>query len=219
VILLVHGWGFDARIWDAVAVHLKGLPLRRLDLGFFGAQETHLPDAPFLGVGHSLGFSWLLRYARPRLSGLMGVNSFPRFTADVDFPAGIAPRLLARMQARFLQDPGAVLGDFQRRAALPAAFFDVPCPANADAARLAQGLGWLADWDVRPALAALRKPLRLLAGRADAIVPAAMTDAAYAGYPVTWVEDGGHLLPLTASEAVAATIAGLWADICAAGSL
>lgn len=212
--IFVHGWGFDASFWDALlaAPPLAEEEVVRIELGFRGTAtlepEAALAGAlqglgagrPLVGVGHSLGFAWLLRSGRA-FDALVSVNGFPRFLRGDGFP-GVHPRLLARMRAKLPEDPAGVAGDFLRRCGLRG-----PLPAEVDGARLAAGLDWLASWDLREALAAHRGPLRALAGREDPIVPPPMSEAAFAGPGLSWVEDGGHLLPATHPDLCAAEIA------------
>lgn len=181
MILLVHGWGFDATVWDGVRAALPaGLAVEALDLGFFGAPTT-VPDGITLAVGHSLGALWLLRQG---IAPVLVVNGFPRFTAAPDFPQGVAPRMVERMARRLADAPAEVVDAFRDRCAAG------PAAATPDVERLAWGLDLLLSADARPAA-----PLRAIAGRQDPIVPPPMTQAAF-GDAVTWI-DGGHLLPLT----------------------
>jgi pimeloyl-ACP methyl ester carboxylesterase len=134
---------------------------------------------------------------------LVAINAFPRFTAAADFGEGIAPRILDRMRKRLAEAPAAVLADFQSACggsgpALPD-----------DVGALAAGLETLGRFDGRSAWRARAGDIRLLAGRRDAIVPATLTEASAAVLPahqLRWLEDGGHLLPLTHPAACAAWI-------------
>lgn len=190
MILLVHGWGFDASIWDGVRAALPAaLEVSALELGFFGAPST-VPEEVDLAVGHSLGALWLLREG---IAPVLAVNGFPRFTAAPDFPQGVPPRMVERMARRLAEAPVEVVDTFRARCGAG------PAPAAPDAGRLAWGLDMLLSADARPA-----RPLRAIAGSADPIVPPAMTEAAFDS-AVTWL-DGGHLLPLTHPHAVAQAI-------------
>lgn len=191
-VVLLNGWGYDAKLWDTVRAHLDpALEVITLDFGFygneclkFGAGET----AP-LAVGHSLGALWWLAQAPEAWRRLLCINGFPRFTATAGYAPAVAPRLLARMRTQFARDPAAVLADFHARCGghTPA--------GRPELARLAAGLDWLAQWDGRATLAARRADVVALASRADPIVPAAMSAMAFGD--VAWIDAPGHLLPLT----------------------
>lgn len=207
-ITLVHGWGHDATLWREVLPLLAGLDVEVADLGFFGPPRLPEPcAAPRIAVGHSLGALWWLALTELPWARLVAINGFPRFTAAADFPQGVAPRVLARMRRRLRDTPAAVLAEF--RASCGASGNEGP-PPPADNASLASGLDFLAATDGRATLARRRNHIHALAARQDAIVPAAMSEAAFAPLPAArldWIEDGGHLLPLTHAPACAAAIA------------
>lgn len=191
-VALVHGWGYDASLWDAVRARLK-LDAIALDLGFYDAvPPAPTFDAPVIAVGHSLGALWWLTQADIRWNKLLAINGFPRFTETTDYTPAVAPRVLARMQTQFRRDPAAVLADFHARCG-----GHVP-KGTPDIERLAAGLGWLADWDGRAALAARRADVVALAGTHDPIVPATMSAMAFGD--VELVDAPGHLLPVTHPE-------------------
>jgi pimeloyl-ACP methyl ester carboxylesterase len=222
-VVLVHGWGYDAGVWDAVRTRLApALRVATLDWGFFGAPVTVPPaptspqgagrhavavpsmardsaqpntfPEPVIAVGHSLGALWWLAQADIPWRRLLCINGFPCFTEAADYAPAVAPRLLARMQAQFARDPAAVLADFHARCGGHA-------PAGApEVERLAAGLAALATWDGRAALAARRADVFALAGTDDPIVPAAMSAMAFAGGHLATVDAPGHLLPLTHAE-------------------
>lgn len=198
MILFVHGWGYDASFWDPVRAAI-GVPNAALDLGYFGTPDTALPNDVTLLVGHSLGFLWLLRQSALRHVPLIGINAFPRFLEADDYRPAIAPRVLERMRRRVVSDTRSVLEDFWTRAGAPGP------TGQPDTAALAEGLDHLAAWDERENLAARASPARLIAGSADAIVPAAMTEMAFKDSKIAWLP-GGHALPRTHAADIARLI-------------
>lgn len=189
MILFVHGWSYDASFWDPLRDTLA-VPSAALDLGYFGEQDTAVPENVTLLVGHSLGFLWLARQPALRHLPLVGINAFPRFLEADGYAPAVAPRVLDRMTRRLLTDPAAVIAEFWQRAGAPG-------PGKApDKATLAAGLGELAAWDERGNLARRASSIRLIAGAQDAIVPAAMTRMAFKASPIDWLS-GGHALPQT----------------------
>jgi len=207
-ILLVHGWSYDRHLWDGVAVRLDGHRLFHVDFGYTGEPKfPDIPaDEPLLAVGHSLGVVWLLTQERYTWTRLLSINGFPRFTEADDYAPAIAPRALARMQTQLAKDPLRVLADFHARCGGLG-------PAGAiNPSRLAEGLQALADLDGRAALAARSNDIWALAGASDAIVPQAMSAAAFAPLPPGRLEIAnapGHLLPLTDPQRCAALMARL----------
>jgi pimeloyl-[acyl-carrier protein] methyl ester esterase len=191
-VVLVHGWGYGASLWDAVrAVLDPALEVDTVDLGFFGperkvgAGETGID----LAVGHSLGALWWLTRKDIPWWRLLSINGFPRFTETAGYAPSVAPRVLARMQTQLRRDPVAVLTDFHGR-----------CGGHAPSGtprveRLAAGLDWLADWDGRVTLAARSADVFALAGAHDPIVPATMSTMAFPDCEL--IDAPGHLLPIT----------------------
>lgn len=192
LLVLAHGWGYDGAVWEPLRRQLPSVETLVLDLGYFG--PSHLPslptDRPLIAVGHSLGFSRLMMQPVPWRAAV-SINGFLRFTACSDFPDGVPLRMVDRMIARFTADPAAVYGDFMRRGGAPASL-----PAAADCDRLTEGLRWLRDADARPGPDGDSTPLLALAAPDDAIVPPAMTIAAFPGERLRWSDGGGHGLPL-----------------------
>lgn len=208
VLVLVHGWGLDASMWAPLQAALPEVETVALDLGFTG--RPHQPPLPegrrLIGVGHSLGFCWLLRQ-RPVWSALVSIGGFPRFTRSDDFPHGTHPRLLERMRSKLVQAPLEVHRDFLKRCGS-----EVP-DRPLDVAALAAGLDWLAAWDERPALAGWPKPLLALAAADDVIVSEAMARQVFPAESLRLRADGGHLLPLSQPEWCAGQIRELLAEL------
>ena len=182
-LLLVHGWGFDASIWDAVRAALKPIETIAWDLGYFGAERLPRVTGPFVAVGHSLG-SLLLAIGPPHgCAGMIAINGFDRFTGDELVPA----RVLDRMRARFAVAPEAVLNDFRLRCG------GSRHQGTIDASCLARDLERLATGDARGRMV----PKLLLQGADDPILPAAMRGHVFAGAPRSILAGAGHLLPVT----------------------
>lgn len=205
-IVLVHGWGYDARVWDAVRMRLDpALQVETIDFGYFGAAALPAPSfhEPVLAVGHSLGALWWLTQNEIPWRRLLCIDGFPRFTETAGYAPAVSSRVLERMRKQFAADPAAVLADFNARCGIPGP------SATPDRARLAAGLAQLTDLDGRAALAARKDDVWVLAGTDDPIVPRALTEAAFAALPaghVGYVSAPGHALPLTAPERCAAWI-------------
>jgi len=199
LILFVHGWGYNARFWDPLRAALGDVPSAVLDLGYFGAPDTTIPNDVTLLVGHSLGFLWLARQSALKHLPLIGINAFPRFLEAEDYQPAVAPRVLERMKRRVAGDARDVLEDFWTRAGAGGPEAEPNAPA------LAEGLDHLSAWDERENLAARASLTRLIAGREDAIVPAAMTEMAFKDSEITWLP-GGHALPRSHAADIARLI-------------
>lgn len=179
----LHGWGFDAAFWDGVRAALAPAATVAWDRGYLG-EPRHEPVAPpFVAVGHSLGALLLAAEPPAGCAGLIAINGFDRFAGD----GRVAPRLLARMRARFADAPGAVLDDFRLRVGGDRHRGPI------DAGRLGRDLDRLATLDARGGT----PPWLVLHGGGDPILPAALRDAAFPGAGRATLAGGGHLLPLT----------------------
>lgn len=206
----LHGWGFDARFFDALAAALPDYALRRGDFGFFGAEPCLTPHGPepFFLLGHSLGFLELLASeAAERAAGLVSLAGFPRFVDREDYPQGVPALLLKRLRRRFERDPAATLREFHALCDAPERCV-IPDFTLANAERLLAGLDRLANADQRPRLTALLDreiPTLALFAEDDRVAPSALQRAAFADARIRRAScaQGGHLFPLTRAEWVA----------------
>jgi pimeloyl-[acyl-carrier protein] methyl ester esterase len=189
LLLFVHGWGFDASIWQDLRACFAPEDTLAWDLGFFGAPSQTAPPSgrPVLAVGHSFGLLWLLHEHILRRDGLISINGFSCFAQRPDFPAGIAPRVLARMRARIASDAASVVADFRALCGVTA-----PLPGEPDRQKLLEVLESLQNWDERPA-----QVIAALCGATDNLVSQAMSRACFADATMHWHE-AGHMLPLSA---------------------
>ncbi|HUM08434.1 MAG TPA: alpha/beta hydrolase [Acidocella sp.] len=197
LLLLVHGWGFDAGFWVPLRACFAPEETLAWDLGFFSqpAQPAPPPGRKVLAVGHSFGLLWLLRQRPLPWQGLVAINGFSRFARGEDFAVGIPPRVLDRMRARLGTSPAEVVSEFRARQGCAAPLPGTPCTET-----LAAGLQGLASWDARPA-----PVTAALCGRQDGLVSAAMSRACFPEERIVWHE-GGHLLPLETPEWCAARL-------------
>jgi pimeloyl-[acyl-carrier protein] methyl ester esterase len=212
----LHGWGFDARFFDALASALPEYALQRGDFGFFDAEPCQTPKGPkpFLLVGHSLGFLALLgAEGAERAAGLVSLGGFPRFVDGESFPLGVPSALLTRMRRRFQRDPAATLREFYTLCDAPK---DCVFPEFdlVNAARLTAGLESLASLDQRARLASLLDqgvPVLALSADDDRVTPAALQRAAFADARISRAScrQGGHLFPLTQTAWVADALRGV----------
>jgi pimeloyl-[acyl-carrier protein] methyl ester esterase len=181
-LLLLHGWGFDAQLWDPLAERLPGYRLVRWDRGYFGETAEPAVEAPVAAIGHSLGAMLLADRISTEMP-LIAINGFDRFTGE-----GASPRrIVDRMIARFAQEPDTVLNDFRQRCGAP------PVKRAIFRERLADDLALLAWYHSGPT------PKRILAlqGGEDPILPPSLRKTAFAGAARMTRADGGHLLPVT----------------------
>jgi len=184
-LVLLPGWGFDARIWQGL---LAALPAADGEIDVLHASPTRCPpaDLPEACVlcGWSLGALVALDWARQspgRCAGLVLIAATPRFTQAEDWPYGLPAEALTDFRQSLSDDaPGlqrrfAALiasGDERRKELLLRLpeLFAFHATASAD---LFAGLDLLARLDLRPAVGALDTPTLLLHGEHDALMPLA----------------------------------------------
>lgn len=222
---MVHGWGLGPGFWRLARNALPSSNILTVDMGFFGpsairdsgryagtgigqaaaqedaaqekAAQKNAKNPPVVGIGHSLGFMWLLKnLEKYNFKGLVSVNGFTRFAA-ADYYPGVADRIIARMILQFRRSPQKVLEDFRKRAAMPSG--RIPSSEKINSATLEEALLQLQKWDCREILTKTRLPVLALAARDDAIVPPEMTEACFGQLTdkkIEWSETGGHALPI-----------------------
>lgn len=184
LLILLHGWGYDASFWQPMIDAMPGAECRTWDLGFFGAPSFLPPERDAIAVGHSYGMLWLLRQRPFAWKGLVSINGFSRFAQTPDLPQGVPLAQIDRLTASLEEDaPGCLAGFRQRCGDM------VPPPETPNAERLLDSLGHLRDWDERPALPGLA-----LCGETDKVVPAPLSRALFPEEITGW-HAGGHLLP------------------------
>jgi pyruvate dehydrogenase E2 component (dihydrolipoamide acetyltransferase) len=237
-LLLIHGFGADLNVWrrwlgrlpagrGALALDLPGhgrSPLgARVEVEAFADEVAATLAAEGVGfahvVAHSLGAAVAAALAarRPDLVGSLTLIA----------PAGVGPDIDGAFVAGFLaaRTPDALRPWLNRLAVDPQALGDglaeLTLRHRADLdlgdaqARVAAAL--LPDgrqaFDARPALAAIRVPLKAIFGRDDAIVPVAHARDLPAGVAVHVLPGVGHMPHWEARDVVAR----LAADNAAAG--
>ncbi len=201
-IVFVHGWGFNASIWDDIADDLaENIPTitpHFIDLGFINDIDktpTNLPENA-IGVGHSLGVLWLLKKYPKTLSALVSIAGFDHFCNHI--PA----REMRAMQENLNREPNKQMQGFWQ-ACGTTNFCDLD---QINIQKLNEGLDWLIEWDAREELKNLNCPILPLASKDDLIIPEKMTRDIWGKHAIQWSETGAHALPLTQAKWCAAQI-------------
>jgi pimeloyl-[acyl-carrier protein] methyl ester esterase len=200
ILVLVHGWGMNARVFDVLAQLLgDDFDVRALDLPGHGGRNSHpnnslqswaddltkqVPEGSTV-LGWSLGGQVVMRAALDhpgKLSRLILLASTPRFVSDESWSHGVSATDLEDFGASLLADPQATLLRFlslQTRGVpdqksllqqLRQHFLALP---QARAEALSGGLTILRETDLRQQLTCLTQPTLVLHGALDALTPAA----------------------------------------------
>lgn len=193
---LLHGWGLDSRVWEALLPHLTPhFSVTRLQLpGYPGRPDgadsvaatvdALLADVPegALLLGWSLGgqLAQLMAARAPkRIAGLVLVATSPRFLAGNGWNAGQPASLLGGFSAAVGLAPGPVLPRFatlmNQGDSLAKDINRQLAPLTkaplAEKAALLRGLDWLRDLDLRPLAPKLPHPALVIHGEADPLMP------------------------------------------------
>jgi len=198
-LVLLHGWGLNARIWDGLVASLAGeYRLHRIDLPGHGQSEwspecrtlddftravaPHVPrDARVLGW--SLGGMVALRLAvlaAERISRLVLVSTTPRFVMGPDWAPAMTPQVLASFAARLKEDYRGtvqeflalqVRGDERELASLRELRHRLTAGGLPSPQALEVGLEILATTDLRNPLARLSTPTLIVTGEHDRVTP------------------------------------------------
>ena len=220
-LVLLHGWGLNAEVWQNIVPRLSPhFRLHLVDLPGFGRSQgfgalslaemaqqllPHLPHRSLL-LGWSLGglvASHLALTQPERVSALITVASSPCFTAQGDWP-GIKPETLESFQQQLSQDFQRTVERFlalqtmgsenarQDARQLKQVVLSQPMPS---VAVLEGGLAILRQDDLRDALDSLTLPFLRIYGYLDGLVPrrvAEILDARWPDSPSVVMEKAAH---------------------------
>jgi len=223
-LICISGWAGTSKAWDGVfdASPLT-LPFEHVPwwdcldeaCGALGREIESSAD-PVVLLGWSLGAIISLDAAGrwpDRIRQLVLVSGTARMVGCDNWP-GVDPRALRVMQARLPRDPDRVLRDFAQLCVEPRTDPDFvrdfvhharTCPAGS----LEGGLAYLAETDLRSAVAGIKTPTLLLHGNMDGVIPAAAATTLAELLPNAKLQslDGfSHALPFVAKGQLAEAI-------------
>ncbi len=199
-LVLLHGWGMHAGVWDEIALELNArLRTHRVDLPGHGQSpscETYTLDAlvdalaaalpqRVMVCGWSLGglvaLAWALRYPA-QVERLVLYSTSPCFTRAPDWDCGIEPEVWDGFARELARDPKRTLarfaalqsqGDTEAASVLRQLRAQLAAAPAPDARTLAAALAILGETDLRSELATIRQPVLIAHGARDRIVPLA----------------------------------------------
>jgi pimeloyl-[acyl-carrier protein] methyl ester esterase len=236
VLALLHGWGMNARVFDALAGLLAAdFEVRALDLPGHGGRAAlekntlqswaddlarQLPDNATL-LGWSLGGQVAMRAALDhprRIARLVLLASTPKFVATEEWVRGMAIADLQAFGAALLADPQATLLRFLslqtrgmegQKTLLQHLRQTLLAAPQASSVALAAGLAILHETDLRADLPRLTQPTLVLHGALDTLTPAAAGTWLAGTLPDAQhieIAHAAHAPHLSHGEAVAAAI-------------
>jgi pimeloyl-[acyl-carrier protein] methyl ester esterase len=214
-LVLLHGWGMNARVWDEVAAELaQRFRVHNVDLPGHGGSGACLPytldvitaalaaalPPRAMVCGWSLGGQVALHWAfttPAQVARLVLIASTPRFVRGPDWDCGMAVAAFDGFAQGLAADPEATLqrfillqaqGDTAARAVARRLRELALAHGVPDAASLAAGLRILKETDLRADLPHIRQPALILHGACDCVVPPAAGAALQRGLPHSTLE-------------------------------
>ena len=200
-LLMLHGWGLNLRVFDALAGELADFRVLRLDLSGHGASawdprassvagqaqwvaetvRSHLGPCAVLGWSIGGQIALELAAAAPGLvERLVLVAATPRFTTSNDWPHGMTLQALESFATRLEEDWRRTVSDFLELQVRGSAGGErvlrqlqsaLIAHGEARPEALAAGLASLRDTDLRARLREVRQPALVIAGQYDRITP------------------------------------------------
>ncbi|MAZ75676.1 MAG: hypothetical protein CMH31_00055 [Micavibrio sp.] len=186
-LVFAHGWGSAPFVWKDMIDAFSDYDYHMINMGFLGEEDLTVPTGKFIGIGHSLGGSWLLKHYADQMEGFVSISSFNCFYKH------ISTHFLSTMKHNITKDSMKQLTDFWHHAGLD--YKDGFKELNST--KLIEGLTWLSKWESK---IPDTLPIRVLSSHDDKIVPEKMTIDIWGNHNIDWVDDGGHMLPLTQSK-------------------
>ena len=210
-LVLIHGWGFDSRIWNTVlpklidnyevyCVDLPGFGLSPvMDWDIFKSSLLAQLPATFALGGWSLGgmvATRLILEEPSRVTHLINIASSPCFLEDSLWP-GIPKTTLLTFSERLITDPDKVLNEFMALQLRGQRFQIFTSPTIHG---LKMGLDWILSWDFRNELVRIQSPVLYIFGRLDAIIPVktmSVMQEKFPGFEYILINKAAHALFLS----------------------
>ena len=215
LLLMIGGWAHPAKALQPLADAVQEFAEPRL---LAAHEPLPQPERPAFLLGWSLGGLHVLRAAQAnpdRWPGLIFVSSTARFCTTPDFPHGTEPARLRAIKAALRKDPESVLRQFFVDVAAPAVLEPDALESKIRAAlalgseQLTKGLEELLKTDLRTQSKQIAKPVLVVHGCDDRIIPCAAGEwlaAQFAFNRFVAVDAVGHDLPTRKPAKVAEEI-------------
>ena len=235
-LVLLHGWGLHAGVWDEVAAALaQHFRVHAIDLPGHGNSHdpappafddaadlvaTAIPEGAIV-VGWSLGGLLAQRMAAMnpgRIAKLVLVSSTPCFVTRPGWDTAMLPSTLETFASNLLRDRERTLRDFvqlnalhgtHERATVRALWQRLLQRPAPELPALQASLGWLRDTDLRGIAPRIAMPTLVVHGTRDALAPVEAgrwLAATLARTQLVEIEDAAHLPFFTHRERFVAAL-------------
>ena len=185
-VVFAHGWGFDKTLWVDTIKRFKINDYYLLDFGYTGNRDivNIFQTEPVIGIGHSLGFAWLLQNLESPVC-LISISGFDCFFRIYDW------RDIEVMRRNLTRNKQAQMRVFHKKAGTK--LISVP---NFKEKYLIEGLNHLQTWDLNHKLNSLRIPIFALASKNDKIVPLSHSKRIFENRILKIISRGDHVIPM-----------------------
>lgn len=227
-LILLHGWGFNGRIWESIAAPLAAQwQVYQVDLPGHGQSvfsnyqlsalttqlATQLPPQA-LWLGWSLGglLAMAMAHDFPAwVRGLMLITTSPRFVTAPDWPYALTPKILTDFRQQLQADADKTWRSFlalqlrdlsvgQRQYV----YTQLKLGGYPQLQALQAGLTCLLETDLRFQLKAVTCPSMFCLGERDPLIPVQMGTRCHAWWPevdLVTIQTAAHIPFLSHSEA------------------
>ena len=185
-VVFAHGWGFDKTLWVDTIKRFNFNDYHLLDFGYTGNRDivSICQTEPLIGIGHSLGFAWLLQNLENPVC-LISISGFDCFFRIYDW------RDIEVMRRNLTRNKQAQMRVFHKKAGTK--LTSVP---NFKEKYLIEGLNHLQTWDLNHKLNSLRIPIFALASKNDKIVPLSHSKRIFENRILKIISRGDHVIPI-----------------------
>ena len=185
-VVLAHGWGFDKTFWVDTIKKFNIYDYYLLDFGYTGNRDivNICQTEPLIGIGHSLGFAWLLQNLENPVC-LISISGFDCFFRIYD------SRAIEKMRRNLIRNKQAQMRVFHKRAGTK--LISLP---NFEEQSLVEGLENLRTWDFNHRLKSLNIPIFAIASQNDKIVPISHSKRIFENCILKITPCGDHIIPI-----------------------
>lgn len=185
-IVFAHGWGFDKTLWVDTIKRLKINDYNLLDFGYTGNRDvvSICQTEPLIGIGHSLGFAWLLQNLENPVC-LISISGFDCFFRIWD------SRAIEKMRRNLIRNKQAQMRAFHKKAGTK--LTSLP---SFEEKYLIEGLDNLQTWDFNHRLKTLNIPIFAIASQNDKIVPISHSKRIFENCILKIIPSGDHIIPI-----------------------
>ena len=206
IIITVSGWGFPADSLTRLTT-----PSADYTAPALGELQGRIASAPspVVLVGWSMGAMICLETAlqmKNKISSMILISATARFCYGPDYAHGTLREGLDAMVDGIYKKPRWTLEAFYKKSFFPEGFtpqiLDYLLKGAFDVSqeKLADGLKYMREFDIRDKLASLDMPVLLVHGKKDRIIPAGASEYLarnIANSRLILIEDAGHAIPIT----------------------